>query len=337
MANFHRFFTLSVFAGITDPVVQLINTEKQKNNLILKCYVDGSDGIEIEWFRNDKKLIKSHDVHIQNRKLIIKNLHSANDNGYYRCAARNKAGAVVSKNIFKLNGDKTSGTDKYSRNKRIPVDSQLAGSRKMDNLRVNEGMPAVLHCLGTGEAMQAGDLIVKWRRDGKIFRQSGTGAEKSADNDAVAGPESQFLRDDSARIYINRENNSLIFQTTTASDDGIYDCELTDSEQTFTVTSNATELQIIALLKFTPKPTARLLELGSIGKIHCKAQGTPAPLVKWELDDSPSLPEHVEDINGTLIFKNVTFDHRGNYTCIASNIQGTIRAPVAVNVVIAPR
>jgi PTK7 protein tyrosine kinase 7 len=348
-------FFASLLSGITDPVVQLINTEKQKNNLILKCYVDGSDLIEIEWFRNDKKLIKSHDVHIQNRKLIIKNIHNANDNGYYRCAARNKAGAVVSKNIFKLNNnysDKqmmpgTEGViddDKCSpknpnlcRKKRIPVDSQQNGGgvRKMDVLRVKEGLPTILNCQYTNN-QNNDNLIIKWRKDGKVYRLLGANSESSLDSD-ITSPEGQFLRDDSARIYINRENNSLVFQTTTSSDDGVYECELTDSDQTFTMNSNATELQIIAQLKFTPKPTARLLELGSIGKIHCKAQGTPVPLVKWELDDGKSLPDSVDDINGTLVFKNVTFEHRGNYTCVASNVQGVIKAAVAVNVVIAPR
>lgn len=50
-----------------------------------------------------------------------------------------------------------------------------------------------------------------------------------------------------------------------------------------------------------------------------------------------SLPEHVDDINGTLIFRNVSAEHRGNYTCVASNSQGQINATVAINVVVAPR
>lgn len=50
-----------------------------------------------------------------------------------------------------------------------------------------------------------------------------------------------------------------------------------------------------------------------------------------------SLPEHVDDINGTLIFRNVSAEHRGNYTCLASNSQGQINATVSINVVVAPR
>lgn len=50
-----------------------------------------------------------------------------------------------------------------------------------------------------------------------------------------------------------------------------------------------------------------------------------------------SLPEHVDDINGTLIFRNVSAEHRGNYTCVASNSQGQINATVSINVVVAPK
>lgn len=45
----------------------------------------------------------------------------------------------------------------------------------------------------------------------------------------------------------------------------------------------------------------------------------------------------MDDINGTLTFRNVSAEHRGNYTCLASNSQGQINATVSVNVGIAPR
>lgn len=41
------------------------------------------------------------------------------------------------------------------------------------------------------------------------------------------------------------------------------------------------ELKIIEQLKFVPQPTSKHLELGQIGKVHCKVQGTPTPQVKW--------------------------------------------------------
>lgn len=45
----------------------------------------------------------------------------------------------------------------------------------------------------------------------------------------------------------------------------------------------------------------------------------------------------IEDINGTLVFKNVSESDRGNYTCIATNSQGQISATVVITPVIAPK
>lgn len=44
-----------------------------------------------------------------------------------------------------------------------------------------------------------------------------------------------------------------------------------------------TELNIIEKLKFTPPPTSKGLEIGGVGKIHCKVQGTPTPQIQWTL------------------------------------------------------
>lgn len=49
------------------------------------------------------------------------------------------------------------------------------------------------------------------------------------------------------------------------------------------------------------------------------------------------LPESIEDINGTLIFRNVSTADRGNYSCIATNTQGKITATVTINTVVAPK
>lgn len=54
-------------------------------------------------------------------------------------------------------------------------------------------------------------------------------------------------------------------------------------------------------------------------------------------DSTNSLPDTVEDINGTLVFKNVSESDRSNYTCRAFNSQGEISATVVVTPVIAPK
>lgn len=49
------------------------------------------------------------------------------------------------------------------------------------------------------------------------------------------------------------------------------------------------------------------------------------------------LPDSIEDINGTLTFRNVSSENRGSFTCIANNSQGEISANVFINVVVSPK
>jgi hypothetical protein len=88
-------------------------------------------------------------------------------------------------------------------------------------------------------------------------------------------------------------------------------------------------------LKFTVPPVAKSLELGTVRKILCKAQGNPAPIVQWVKEGLKPLqvwPPHIEDVNGTLIFHGVQDDDAGQYTCIATNSQGLISASILINV-----
>ncbi|XP_055532558.1 tyrosine-protein kinase-like otk isoform X2 [Wyeomyia smithii] len=205
------------------------------------------------------------------------------------------------------------------------------------NAVVNESAPAVFNC-GFQALPNETAVIVKWRKDGKVIRKWDSGFGDLMDGGGDGVTESSMFRDD-ARIHVDRVNGSLVFNSVIASDEGSYDCQITNNGTEFLVTSNTAELQIISNLRFTPKPpTTRNLELGSVAKIHCKAQGTPAPAVHWLTEAGRTeLPESVEDVNGTLIFRTVTTDHRGNYTCVASNSQGEISASVVVNVVVAPK
>lgn len=88
-------------------------------------------------------------------------------------------------------------------------------------------------------------------------------------------------------------------------------------------------------MKFTPPPVNKKLELNSVAKVHCKAQGTPTPLVHWEKSDlgADDFPSHISDMNGTLHFNGVLMEDKGNYVCTASSSQGNITASIYIDVV----
>lgn len=66
-------------------------------------------------------------------------------------------------------------------------------------------------------------------------------------------------------------------------------------------------------------------------KVHCKAAGSTK--IYWTREpEEAALPDDVEDVNGTLIFNNVKLDHKGNYTCIASNDEDSIKTTIEVRI-----
>lgn len=92
---------------------------------------------------------------------------------------------------------------------------------------------------------------------------------------------------------------------------------------------------MIEMLKFSPPPVSKKLELGSVAKVHCKAQGTPPPIVHWEKEGKgiEGLANHITDMNGTLHFNGVQSDDKGRYLCTASNSQGVINITITIEVV----
>lgn len=195
-------------------------------------------------------------------------------------------------------------------------------------------------------------IVLRWRKDGKPLRQLELGVASSTTSE----PQLETLLREDARVTLHRNNGTLHFASILASDAGQYQCELLVEGRTVYSSSTGT-LEVIEQLKFVPQPTSKNLELGSVSKVHCKAQGTPPPQVKWMRVSSESipgfcqsltfllsvqetqlpLPENVTDHNGTLIFRGVSNEQRGQYTCLASNSQGQISATVSINVVVAPR
>lgn len=121
-------------------------------------------------------------------------------------------------------------------------------------------------------------------------------------------------------------------------DEGAYECQLFDNRSNETIKKDRPfSLKVEQMLRFNPKPVSKKLELGNPGKLHCKAQGTPSPKVEWFRNSDEPLGSSADDLNGTLYFRDVSSEIEGNYSCVASSVQGTISATITVQVVMSPK
>lgn len=330
--------------------------------MTLKCIVVGSgaEHVRIEWFRNGVKLSKEPQKYdFTRRKLHIRRV-TKEDNGIYRCAGHNEAGSVFSRRNFILRipakrsrvpchgqnivvirnlqkGDEEVNLCREKRKNR-DLDLNVGETMKQEQASVviDEGKPIRLACAFTDHGIP---LSIRWRKDGKPFRSLDINTVDElpmGDSTELSGDVS-IVRED-PRVTVSKDNGSLMFVESVATDEGNYDCQVVAiSTNELKFVSPLFDVQVIEQLKFMPRPTSKNLELGAVGKLHCKAQGTPSPQVKWHREGPLAIDDSVDDINGTLIFRNVTADHRGNYSCTAKNRQGEIHATVTINVVMSPR
>lgn len=296
------------------------SSKKHRTNIVLACNVNGNHIQQIRWFKNDIELQPlAERIAFESHKLILKT-PDRNADGSYRCTARNQIGTIRSdlyrlevdsenaENINrrhygfkcahhphkKLNSDVVDHANKVSttllcRGKRsgfafkrnadgdtTSPDAFKQNARKQ--LNVHENRQATLSCDLKHIDKNGDNVLVKWKRDGKLIRQVKLNGPASdvADTNIMENP---MLRSDE-HISLNNKNGSLIITATVPTDAGIYDCFVyKNSDNPITVQS--TELTIIEELRFSPKPTSKQLEMGSIGKLHCKVQGTPTPQVRW--------------------------------------------------------
>jgi len=104
-------------------------------------------------------------------------------------------------------------------------------------------------------------------------------------------------------------------------------------------------LLFVERLKFRPVPDDVKLELGSVSRVPCVAEGRVPPSVRWYGGggggERPAgggtatrrLPAGVTDEHGVLVFDRVDRRHAGLYTCVAASQQGTIDVTIRVDVI----
>ncbi|KYB28864.1 Tyrosine-protein kinase-like otk [Tribolium castaneum] len=184
------------------------------------------------------------------------------------------------------------------------------------SVTVDENEPSMLTC---DYEPKNHFTIVKWRKDGKSLRHDF--GENSLDRQ---------------RIKIFKHNASLVIRETESHDRGEYVCEVL-AKGFEPVLSEPATISVIEKLKFVPPPVNKKLELGSVAKVHCKAQGTPPPIITWEKLGESFDNSRIISMNGTLVFNGVLNEDKGKYTCVATNSQGVINVTINIDVVVAPK
>ncbi|CAH0547715.1 unnamed protein product [Brassicogethes aeneus] len=268
----------------------------------LTCLEPESVPLAKKWWQNKAghTISDSGDVKVDYDGRLIIEKAQLSHSGFYSCVAESVAGKVVK--TFEL-----------------VVTTKPEITSHPVSVTVDENDRSTLTC--SFNSNSEGHTVVKWRKDGKLLKH---------DFDINSMP--------NQRVRVYKHNGTLVIFSTQIQDRGEYVCEVVTSGFGAVVSKPAT-ISVIEQLRFSPPPVNKKMELGSVAKIHCKAQGTPPPNIHWEKDGvrSENLASHITDMNGTLHFNVVQAKDKGKYSCIAANSQGTIQANITIEVVKAPK
>lgn len=216
--------------------------------IALKCRIDGNHIDEIKWLKNQKPLGL-------NDSLIIRHPNQ-NDNGYYTCIARNKFGTIKSHPYrieihagaynsyhnmamfcepkindvyrnekylvcwYKYSGGGGDNRGRRLHRKRSATETGSQSSKRK-KLTIAEDNLATINCDVSGLDRKAYQMSVRWKKDGKITRQSMLN-EANNDMSNLNPMENPMFRDD-GRITMDTKNGSIKIASTIPSDAGVYE------------------------------------------------------------------------------------------------------------------
>ena len=91
-----------------------------------------------------------------------------------------------------------------------------------------------------------------------------------------------------------------------------------------------TLLVVSSLPRFIVKPPAKVVVLlrGTL-RINCRASGDPKPVMRWNKQGSQLPVGRTQQINGSLVIRDITKNDKGNYICVAASA-GVLKANTEV-------
>ena len=87
-----------------------------------------------------------------------------------------------------------------------------------------------------------------------------------------------------------------------------------------------TLLVVASLPRFIVKPPAKNVVLlrGTL-RINCRASADPKPVIRWKKQGGQLPVGRSQQINGSLVIREITMNDKGNYICVATSA-GVLKA-----------
>jgi hypothetical protein len=136
------------------------------------------------------------------------------------------------------------------------------------------------------------------------------------------------------RTTFDNYGKTLIIKHVDFEDAGDYTCE--SSNGVGIAKSYSISLEVFAKPRFLVEPTYQTAAEGEEVMFECKADGKPAPRIKWihngkNIEDAPYNPNRIVTPD-RIIIKNLRKTDTGNYGCNATNEVGYVYKDVYINV-----
>ncbi|KAK3867232.1 hypothetical protein Pcinc_027289 [Petrolisthes cinctipes] len=127
----------------------------------------------------------------------------------------------------------------------------------------------------------------------------------------------------------------LLISNVRASDRGIYICAATDGFGHIESANVTLEVPGVGNPRVVLSEERDVFELQSGGtfEVRCSGTGNPAPRVIWSFGATEDLPPNTSQQNGLLIIRNAQSANAGEYSCSATNNQGTAYVRIFINVI----
>lgn len=258
---------------------------------VLNCSADGQPTPDIIWTLPNRTRftgaqgLEGSRYHLGKDGTFVIYNSSIEDSGKYRCAAKNKVGYIEKLVVFEV------------------IQKPYILTRPKGIIRGISGQSLFLHCLT--DNIQS---TISWTTPGGFV----------------------LARPQVSGRYQLMENGTLVVHETTMQDRGNYVCRVTNDAGEAVLAVSVIIIAYPARITNGPPPATKGVT-GVPVHLQCVANGIPTPDIVWELPDRSILATNGKgqpvgsellQAQGTLIIRNPTRMHSGNYKCIAFNYLG---------------